>query len=118
MARILFVEDDLALARMFVLFAEDEEHEVVAAQSLEQGLLELGNGQFDLILQDSFAANPSQFYDAPHLFLEMAQHPPVVVVTGHALDPERLQALGYAGIVKKPFDLDELGRMLKTLLDH
>lgn len=117
MARILVVEDDEALRELIETFCDEEGHAVDAVSSLEEAVGRLRDTSFDLVLRDSFSPTPERFYDASDPILAADRHPPVVIVSAHALDPERVMSLGYAELVTKPFDIDVFGDLLKRFLD-
>ena len=116
MARILLLEEDKSLRDLIQLFSQDEGYEIVAVQNITQALREARRTTFDLIVRDSLAMTPEQFFQAPDPLLALPSRPPILVLTGHALDPQRLRALGYAGVIQKPFDIEDLGDALRRVL--
>jgi DNA-binding response OmpR family regulator len=117
MQRILVLEDDEALRELIAAFCEEEGYEVEAVGCLASAAERLHAGTFDLVLRDSIAATPAQFYAAFDPLLAERGHPPVVVISAHALESERVESLGYAALIAKPFDIDVLSDALRRLLE-
>lgn len=118
MARILLLEEDPVLSNLIALVCQDEGYEVEVTRTLAEALTGLSKRRFDLILRDSLVATPEQFFESDDPLLAVPGAPPIVLITGHALDPERLQALGYRGLIRKPFDIDEVAQRLTSLLSE
>jgi DNA-binding response OmpR family regulator len=115
--RVLLSEDDPVLADVLADFLREEGHLVTHVLDIRQaGCLTRGNAWDACILDpsgDSFLElRPSEAAELRHL----AAHLPVVVTTGRAWAERADSAqLGVHAILPKPFDLDELVKILDEL---
>lgn len=106
--RVLLVEDDTDLRATTELALTDQGYDVTSAASLDEALGHVDRATFWLILTDLFAvsgANPLQSVEE----LRARAHPtPVGVVTSWKLADEEVMARGFAFLLAKPYELDEL----------
>ena len=109
MARILNIEDSMVIRAL--LKAALEEHEVVAAEDGEEGLLKALTEDFDLILLDlglpkMHGANVLDALKAD----DRTRDVPVIVCS--AFGEERTAAVarerGAADVIRKPFEVEDL----------
>ena len=94
MAKILFVEDDADI-RDLVRFALEDEHEMLSAETAEDGLRQAAEHAPDMILMDISLGGA---YDGLEATGRLRADPrfdrtPVVALTAHAMPDDRERAL-------------------------
>lgn len=112
--RILVVEDDADLRRFLVDALADEGHDVHEAASGARALMQLSRCKPDLVLLDISMPEMDgrEFRAAQRRLPPPASRVPVVIATG-VHDYARLaDELDAAAILRKPFDLDTLLRLV------
>lgn len=106
---VLVVENTDAVAHLVGALLESEGYQVLIAGSLELGKQVVVAVPVDLVIADSFAGTARE---APGRLAEIrdaAGPVPVMIFTAHRdLEQEDAVAAGYAGILPKPFDIDDL----------
>lgn len=115
---ILVVDDDDAIREVAELTLQVTADWQVSTASSGAEAIELAPELApDVILMDVMMPG----MDGPTAVLELRADPatteiPVIMMTAKDLDPERRQALGLAGVIRKPFDpmalADEVSRIL------
>ena len=118
-AKILVVDAEAALASLICEALEAEGHEAVAASAPEEALGRLAAGAFDLLVSD--AELPGLSGDrlaAEAARLRPGSVPRLVLTTGHWDDRETEAAARRldAALLRKPFELDELRRVVRSRL--
>ncbi|MEO8806970.1 MAG: response regulator, partial [Burkholderiaceae bacterium] len=112
--RALFVEDHADLREQIGWQLEEAGLELAACASAEDALLELANGTFDLIITDVSLPQMS----GVELAKRVLAHAPltwIVFCTGYVLG-DRLSDLGpNVRALLKPFEMDELQRVLSEI---
>ena len=109
MARILILEDDQPTADVLGDLLRTEGHQVSAVGDRLTGAIEIGGGLYDLVLSD-LKVPPSSSPGETLLWLQdCARTVPIILMTA-AVEARQWEAgrLGFAAIIFKPFDLDEL----------
>ncbi len=111
--RILLAEDERTISRLIKQVLSSAGHEVTGVQTCGEAIEKLRTDSFDLVLLDLNLADGDGFrvVEALQAHPRPASHPPVVLMTGehHFEDGDpRIQSV--AGILWKPFELDELER--------
>jgi CheY-like chemotaxis protein len=118
---ILVADDDAAIAALVREVLEGEGYRVRVAPTRAAALAALAAGRYALILTDTEGVPVAD--DGPaHLrsveaVLAAAGDTPVVIFSAHApgaFDGHRER--GFAGLVSKPFDLDDLLRAVAALI--
>ena len=94
MAKILFVEDDTDI-RDLVRLALEDEHEILSAETAEDGLLQAAEHAPDIILMDISLGGE---YDGLEATRRLRADPrfdrtPVIALTAHAMPGDRERAL-------------------------
>lgn len=112
MASILVVEDEALIRHLVVDTLTDEGHSVMAAPSGEDALGRLNGDAPDLIIVDLRMPGMSgqEFVRRQR---ERGRAIPVVVLSGSSEAKQVGQELGALAVIHKPFDLDELVRVVK-----
>ena len=114
--RVLLIEYDPDIAELVVEVLEDEGYTVRAAGTLDHALALVRAHNFDLMLVDGLSPNGEQAYANALRVLHAAGGTPVVLFTAHHHDPERVRAAGFADLIAKPFDLDQLVERVRALV--
>ena len=117
MARILIIDDSAAIGESLAYFFESEGHSVVVADNGAAGLRRAAEQPVDVVLLDVEMPGMSGF----EVCRAMRDNPalcklPVVMMTGRALRASTApaRAAGARLVVAKPFDLDNLHKMLSS----
>ncbi len=117
--RVLIVEDEEAVRKVFSDFVTALGHQPVAVETAELALEELRTGRPDAILLDLRLPGMSglAFLDHP---AARAARVPVVVVSGIATESEASTCLwlGALDYIQKPLALDRLSAVLEALALH
>ena len=117
MARILIVEDDETLAGLMASVLSDAgyESEIVQDPEAAQGPA----GAYDLVVSDYLAPSyaPGQPWPLVDRLRRLSRGGKVLGCTGHhdALADEP-QTLGVSAVTSKPFDVDQLIRVVEQLI--
>jgi two-component system OmpR family response regulator len=120
MARILYIDDEADIREVAMMALElDPEFQVRSCGSGAEGIDEAAEWQPDLILLDVMMPG----LDGPDTLARLRALPstariPVVFITARtqAHDVQRLQALGAAGVIAKPFDPMGLPHLVRGYL--
>ncbi|HMI84066.1 MAG TPA: response regulator [Polyangiaceae bacterium] len=112
--RLLLVDDDPGILDALVVALENK-YELSVAQDGEQGLRELDRGLFDAIVLDLMMP----VLDGASMMRELSRRGiaiPVLVVSASNDLESRASALGAAGCIQKPFDLEQLEQKLGVII--
>jgi CheY-like chemotaxis protein len=106
MVRILVVEDDVWSRRLVIELLEYRGHEVVCADTVDDGREQLARGAPDAVLLDLHIPGGG----GERLLEGIRAHDaalPVIAFTGAAMvgDRERFLAAGFSGHIAKPIDV-------------
>jgi CheY-like chemotaxis protein len=118
MATVLIVDDEFAIADLLEMVLVDEGYQVLKAGNGRQGLERLAEGPPpDLVISDFMMP----ILDGVGLMLAMRADEthrdiPCIVISSMPEDNLRSRIDGYAGFVRKPFQLDEVVALVATLL--
>lgn len=111
MASILVVEDEALIRHLVVDTLTDEGHSVLAAASGEDALTRLDGQTPDLLIVDLRMPGMSgEEFVRRHR--EWGVHVPVIVLSGSSEAKQVGKDLGAVAVVHKPFDLDDLVRVV------
>jgi len=111
-ASILVVEDEALIRHLVVDTLTDEGHTVTAAPSGEEALDRLDAHQPDLLIID--LRMPGM--DGQEFVRRQREHGtsiPVVVLSGSSEARQVGREIGALAVIRKPFDLEELVRIVK-----
>ena len=116
---LLLIEDNPDNVKLLTWTLEDEGYEVVTASTAEEGLKELENREFALILMD--ISLPGM--DGKEATRRLRAQPkyaelPIIAVTAHAIrgEDEVILASGITALVTKPIDEERLLETIEALL--
>ncbi len=106
---VLIVENTAAVAHLVGALLESEGYQVLIAGTLRLGVDVAAVLPLDVVIVDSFAASAREALPRLRALREAAAAAPVLLFTAHRdLDAAAVEAAGFAGILPKPFDIDEL----------
>ncbi len=115
--RILLAEDERTISRLIRQVLTAAGHEVNGVQSAADAIQSLKVGGYDLILLDLHLADGDGFQVVDSIELGAGTSPPVVVMTGErSFAVEDPRASRVAGVLSKPFDLDELEATVRSFV--
>jgi CheY-like chemotaxis protein len=116
LARILVVDDDVAVQMTVRLLLERAGHSVVTAGDGRQGFALCRSGDFDLLFLDIFMPGMDGF-ETMRMVRQQRPHMPIIVISGRPISPEADSApdfltmatkLGAISSLQKPFRPAEL----------
>lgn len=106
---ILVAENSVAVAHVLAALLEGEGYGVLIARTLALATGVVRTIPVDLVIADSFAPTAAAALRLLAELRDLARPAPVLLFTGHRDVPEAAaRAAGYAGMLPKPFDIDEL----------
>ncbi len=119
MKNILLVEDEEMLVNVLATVLEDEGYKVRKSTSAEEALSSLSGFKPDLIISDVRLPEKDGFTMLQELQKDTSVSPvPFICLT--ALDDrqseQRARNLGVAGYMTKPFDVDDLVKLVRQVL--
>lgn len=115
--RILVVDDERDTLDLIDLTLKTAGYDIHLANSGEESLQMIRNGDFDLVLLDIMMPDMSGFEVLKTLKAEMDNHPPVIFLTAKSMpeDREAGLALGANDFLSKPVTR---GSLLDTIKKH
>ncbi len=121
MAKILIVDDDPSLLRVLRRILEDAGHEVTEESNGAWALRRFTGRPSDLVITDIYMPD----MDGIQFLMRVREAFPearIIVMSGGSYLPgesvlEAGRALGADGILAKPFDADEVDRLVTSVLD-
>lgn len=114
--RLLLAEDDADTLDFLRYALSAEGYQVTAAASLAEALALIQQHIFDVILTDSFRCPPDPPLLAVLPLLNAAEPIPVAVMTAWDITEQAARQAGFACLMNKPFDLDEVVANLAACL--
>ena len=116
---VLIVENTPAVAHVAAALLESEGYGVLLAQALPPAIDMLRCVAVSLVIVDSFASNASSAAERLQPLLAVAGAAPVLLFTAHRdLSLDEARAAGFAGLLPKPFDIDELIERVRAAIDE
>ena len=119
MAKIMIVDDDLAITELLKTRLEASGYEVVSSSDAIQSVGKAYDEKLDLILLDYML--PAG--DGLGVFEKLKQSvntkdTPVIFITGHAREglKDEVMSMGAKGFITKPFEAEELVVKIKEVL--
>jgi len=116
--KILIVEDELILSRVYSLFLENQGFEVVKSESFgEKGAEFAINNQIDLVIMDIQLKGKLDGIDVAHKIREK-KNIPIIFTTGNSMTGTRKMISGIDNVefLSKPVHLDELKSLIIKLV--
>jgi len=105
---LLLVEDDTDTRVILEALLRDEGYEVSQAASPREALDLLHEQVFHFILTDLFVDTPDNPLRSVASLHAQAQPTPIGVMTGWKVSAEAVQRAGFACLIQKPFELDDV----------
>jgi two-component system NtrC family sensor kinase len=118
-ARILVLDTEAALAALICEALAGEGHDAVAAHDAGEALRRLEEEPFDLIVSDAeLPGLPGERLASTLESVRPGQRRRILLTTTDAVtrQPDEIAARAGAGLLRKPFEIDELRRMVRTRL--
>jgi DNA-binding response OmpR family regulator len=114
---ILLAEDESNISRLIRQVLTNAGHTVTGVRSAGEAIESLAFGSYDLVLLDLHLADGDGFRVVATLEQKGQPSPPVVLMTGEGtLDLDDPRTVRVAGILNKPFDVDELERTVNRFI--
>lgn len=115
--RILYVEDDMPTSQMMKHLLKMWEYDVVIAHTAADGFSLAKDEHFDLYLLDSNLPDESGISLCQRI-CELHKHAPVVFISGHAREDDKLRGLkaGALAYLTKPVDFDLLEKTMARII--
>jgi len=115
--RIFLVENHFDTRKYLTLYLKQMGHTIASAQSMEEALETIPNGDWDLLISDIGLPDG----DGWELMERLGDsRPPNAVAMsgfGTSTDWEKSKAVGYRDHLIKPIDLDEIDRILADVVN-
>lgn len=115
--RVLVVDDEADIRLIIHSLLETDDYEVMSAENGQEALEKLeGDVKPDIILLDLMMPNMSGYsllHELHHRGLHTAFS--VIVMTADRLTKQQIDRMGIKGFISKPFDINELQRMIEEL---
>lgn len=117
--RILLVEDELSLARVYEEYLRDEPYEIVHVDTGAKALQEIGTGNLDAMVLDLRLPDMNGLEILEHVQAKVPDFS-VVVITAHGSINTAVKAMqfGAADFLLKPFDPERLIYTLRNTLER
>lgn len=107
-ARLLIIEDSADIRDTLEQVLVEEGHNVSVAPDLSHAFGILDTQTFDLVLTDLFTFSQRDPLQSVSELRDRVAPTAIGVISGWSVDPEYAKRQGFAFLLTKPFDLDEL----------
>src|SRR5690348_16500424 len=107
-SRLLIVEDDQDTQDILGMILGEEGYAVSLAASPQEAIRLLDEQVFHFILTDLFTRSVDNPLGSVAALRAQAQPTPIGLMTGWNVSIEEVQRAGFACLIKKPFELDEM----------
>ena len=114
--RLLLVEHDSGVRDLLHALLTSEGYAVSLAPAPPEALALMGEHPFHLVLTDLFKGPPLEPFSSIEPLRAEAHPTPVAVITGWNLAEETIKQRGFAGLIRKPFELEEVLRSIAACL--
>jgi two-component system, NtrC family, response regulator AtoC len=117
-SKILIVDDELNIRRILQMAFEKIGHQVSVAEDAHHALQLLEAGSYDLVITDVTMPGMNG-YELQKIVHENQPDVPVIIMTAYGTIPQAVAAIrnGAFEYVTKPFDLDQLKKLVATALE-
>ncbi len=107
--RLLLAEDDTDIRQIVTELLAEEGYDIKCAASIQEAFALADRWLFHLVLSDLFhTLDEADPLAAARTFREYVAPTPVLLMTGWRLTTEQVHQAGFAGLLAKPFDIDNL----------
>ena len=120
MARILVIEDQPALCRLYQIVLEQQGYDVVLAETGNAGIEAAKRTKPDLVILDLVLPDMPGAKVAEHLRQDgILSNAPLIVTTGMAQENTKTiaESYGACAVLIKPFDIGEITASVRVALD-
>lgn len=114
---LLVVEDDADIRDILGAILREEGYEVSLAASPQEAMLLLEEQVFHFVLTDLFAWGTNEPLRSVSALLDQAQPTPIGLLTSWKVSKEAAELAGFACLIGKPFDLDDLLATIASCLN-
>ena len=117
-ATILVVDDEEGVREILAHILRDEGHRVRLTSSSQEALRVFAEGHFDLVFADLGMSGISG-REVVRGIKELSPQTPVIMITGwkEVLPPQEQEQLSIDGVVAKPFQIEEIRKLVACALD-
>jgi DNA-binding response OmpR family regulator len=116
-ASILVIDDDLAIRDLAADALREEGYRTITLAGHAEAVQHLAAFRFGLILADSAGAGARDPWPELEAVKDAAGDTPVIIFSAHPPHTfDGYRERGFAGVIAKPFDLDELLETIKAVL--
>ena len=114
--RLLAIDDQTVILDLITAMCQSLDYEIKTARSGNEGLKLAEQNEFDIILTD-LAMPVASGLEVARRLKEIAPGVPVILVTGWevTLQPEQLQAAGIVRVLHKPFRIEQLTEIVRSV---
>jgi CheY-like chemotaxis protein len=107
-SRLLIIEHDLGVSDLLRAFLTREGYEALVVASPQEALANLEEHTYHLVVTDLFRTGEREPFRSIEPLRDRAHPTPVAVMTGWKVEAEEVTRRGFACLVGKPFDLEDL----------
>jgi CheY-like chemotaxis protein len=106
---VLVIENTPAVSHVLNALLDSEGYQVLLTDTLSGGMAVLRRVLPALVVADSFSSSSTDAISRLQPLRELAAPAPVLLFTAHRdITEEAARAAGFAGVLPKPFDIDDL----------
>lgn len=119
MKKVLVIDDQAIVTDLLESVLQRMNYQAVVASCGKDGLAAFGKDDFDLVITDLGMPDVSG-WDVSKAVKDKKPNVPVVVITGWGVspDPDRMKDSMVDRVVSKPFQIDQLEKIIKDLLQE
>jgi DNA-binding NtrC family response regulator len=119
MKKVLVIDDQAIVTDLLESVLQRMNYQSVVASCGKDGLAAFGKDDFDLVITDLGMPDVSG-WDVSKAVKDKKPNVPVVVITGWGVspDPDRMKDSMVDRVVSKPFQIDQLEKIIKDLLQE
>jgi DNA-binding NtrC family response regulator len=114
--RVLVVEDEPEMLRLVQAALEEAGMQVTGAPREGEALKRLREGHYGVVVTDLYVTRGQEELESIAALLREAGTTPVGVMSGWPVEEEVARAAGVAFVLRKPFALEELVRVVEEAL--
>jgi CheY-like chemotaxis protein len=106
--RLLIVEPNAEIQALLRVLFTEEGYDARFVCSMQEALPLVDEGLFQLILADLFVGHSKHSFTEAQILRRRAMPTPMALMTTQPLLPDQASHEGFAFLIRKPFDLEEL----------
>jgi CheY-like chemotaxis protein len=116
--KILVIDDQAIVTELLVSVLERMNYQSVVASCGREGVEQFERGEFDLVITDLGMPDISG-WEVSKTVKQKNPNVPVVVITGWGVtpDPDRMREAKVDSVIHKPFQIDQLEKIIQDLLE-